>query len=364
MQYHFWRAFAEALDFEVASKARLDGRSGLEHEFFTVGIDENRKRLLLISKEMDPKLAALVHSDMALANPEYNVLTARPVTLDTYHIASVVSGLIGGTELDLTAFQTAAESFTNALKANPLPQGNDVGSTLTNAQKILDLAGVSSFIMPVLRGSIISGLGVSEQLVLFIRQMAAIDLNRVFVKNESNNQTISFAPMLEVDSQAADRGRGLCPVPLFELDQRDWDLFSTNIRKDDIKERLGSLGLSQYFFPPLDHAALGLIDRGIAELKTLANVAELSERIGHPIGKMEIVKGPSDVRNIVDQLHDRNLIVEGEMGFTITEAGQEMRATVKFRPREGLLFKLIDRMSIKLDTRGWFKVDVGGGKDK
>ena len=40
-------------------------------------------------------------------------------------------------------------------------------------------------------------------------------------------------------------------------------------------------------------------------------------------------------------LNENKLIVEGEMGLEISPAGEKLRANLRFKPREGLISKLL-----------------------
>ena len=121
-------------------------------------------------------------------------------------------------------------------------------------------------------------------------------------------------------------------------------------RIEDIQERLKALGLYQYFFPSPDQIALGVTDRTPATtLNTISSAIELSPALGHPLGPAELVSGPAAVSKVIEELQDQGLLVEGEYGFEVTEKGATARATVKFRPREGLVSKLIQRLNVKVD---------------
>jgi hypothetical protein len=52
---------------------------------------------------------------------------------------------------------------------------------------------------------------------------------------------------------------------------------------------------------------------------------------------------------IVDALKDRGLVIEGDLGLSVTDRGLETRANVRFKPREGLLSKISNLFSVKVD---------------
>jgi hypothetical protein len=62
------------------------------------------------------------------------------------------------------------------------------------------------------------------------------------------------------------------------------------------------------------------------------------------------VNGRIDPVGIVEQLVDQGLLVEGEIGFEVTKDGNTQRATVRFRPREGLISKICQRLNVKIEA--------------
>ena len=53
---------------------------------------------------------------------------------------------------------------------------------------------------------------------------------------------------------------------------------------------------------------------------------------------------------MIDELQEKGLLVEGEAGFELTEAGQSVRGVVKFRPREGFISKLLQRLNVTVSA--------------
>ena len=119
---------------------------------------------------------------------------------------------------------------------------------------------------------------------------------------------------------------------------------------DDIEERLKTLGIFQYFFPPPDQIALGFTDGNSAPIGTIVSAIELAPAMGHPLAAPELVNGGVDPVGIVEQLVDQGLLVEGEIGYEVTEDGKRQRATVRFRPREGLISKILQRFNVKFEA--------------
>ncbi len=161
---------------------------------------------------------------------------------------------------------------------------------------------------------------------------------------------IPLSNFLTVDSMEADRRVGICPIPLYEFSERDWDLFLTGADIEAIAERLKEMGIFQYFFPPGDQVALGLAERANVDAGLLATTIEAAPGIGHPLGTPEIIKDARKAAELIERLQDAGFLVEGELGMEATEKGSAARAIVKFRPRESFLTKLLQRLSLNLSV--------------
>ena len=154
--------------------------------------------------------------------------------------------------------------------------------------------------------------------------------------------------MCNMDGIALDRQYGVCPVLLYEFTENDWQLLSAGKRTDELAHRLKELGIFQYFFPPPDQLALGLVDRSTPKIETISSAIDLAPKLGHPLGEPELTEGPNSVPALIDELLSKGLLVEGELGLEITPTGSSTRATVKFRPREGFVSKLLQRFNVKV----------------
>jgi hypothetical protein len=102
---------------------------------------------------------------------------------------------------------------------------------------------------------------------------------------------------------------------------------------------------------------LGIVERqtddpGMIQ-KTLPNVPT----IGHPFSKPELVSAMTPLPDLISALTDRRLLVEGETTIELSEEGRIVRTTVRFKPREGLVTKIINRMSVSFSLKDLF----GGG---
>jgi hypothetical protein len=115
----------------------------------------------------------------------------------------------------------------------------------------------------------------STCLIALIQQAATFDWQAIFdrAKDDPKQFAIPLAHLLTDDNPAIDRQHGICPVPLYEFGQRDWELLLSGENLDDVEDRLRQLGIYQYFFPPPDHIALGLADRGASSTASAITAA-------------------------------------------------------------------------------------------
>lgn len=146
-----------------------------------------------------------------------------------------------------------------------------------------------------------------------------------------------------------DRQAGLCAVSLTSFSHREVELIQGGEDLPAIKEALRRQHLFQYFFPAPDHLALGLIESGRARfLPQLIDQLVRTPDLGHPFGPHELMTVQLSFTEMVKELQNLGLVQEGERGLEITSAGARVRATVRDKPREGLLFKILNRISANL----------------
>ncbi len=338
----FWDVFGRALRAEPRDNLTIRGSSGLDHVVEAIFVDDKDKRVIIVSAEPSPRIAALLRVDVQAAFSDARVLVARPITFDIATFGRQMAQHFGLVNLPLKDIMEKMKAFEEQ-KDNPEAVKkikewlNPFGSTFDNIA-----------LPPV------------NQIIAGIQQLALLDwrsISESFTQSPSD-PAIPLTNLLTMDSMAADRQHGICPLPLYELTENDWELFLSGRRIDDVEERLKVLGIFQYFFPPPDQIALGFADRNSAPLATIASAIELAPAMGHPLASPELVNGPVDPVSIVEQLIDQGLAVEGEYGIEVTKDGNTQRATVRFRPQESLVSKILQRFNVKVDAsvnpKDWF----------
>jgi hypothetical protein len=264
------------------------------------------------------------------------VLVARPIAFDAGSFARRFVEQIGQTEIDV---KTISEKV-NAESAKG-PEGQVVRGELGTA--------VASLVEPFIAAFKKVKLPPLNQFIAFIQQAALVDWSSA-LRSSPPNVVIPLANLLTLDSMEADRRFGICPVPLYEFTEQDWELLLSGTALAEIEQRLKALGIYQYFFPPPDQITLGMVERSAASLPTISSALDIAPKIGHPLGASELVRTQPALPELVEQLTDCGLLVEGEMGLEITPSGAQARTTVKFRPREGFLSKLIQRFTVNANV--------------
>ncbi|MGO9944420.1 MAG: hypothetical protein ACLPIC_16880 [Rhodoblastus sp.] len=332
-----WQGFAKALGAENRDYPVIRGASGLDHKLLSLSVDEPGKRLILISAESDPRIAAMMNIDIQSAMPDMKILVARPITLDLGVAANKLVGLLGATEFPVKQLRSEFEEFGRL----PKEQSNALMSKyFSNSLAGLDLI-IKNAAVPIL-----------PQILSVISQAAYIDWKSLFdsLNTEDDNKIFSLAPLINLDIMGMDREHGICPIPLYEFGGDDWELFSSGTDITAIRERLEELNILQYFFPAPDQVALGLVDRGLKTVAAVEGAAELAPQLGHPFGHAELIGRDVKFKDVIGDLESRGFLVEGEIGMEVTPEGSTARASVKFRPREGIVTKLLNRFNVNLSA--------------
>lgn len=345
---NLWRSFSNALGAEYQAVDAVRGHSGINHQIQALAVDEVHSRLIVVSSEPNSRIAALVQGDVQSAYPEKNVLLVRPIVIDLSAIAKKVFQSIEFAELGPVELE-ALGTYLKALQENPADiTKSEKSDRLKNLSpealvKAFDAIGKAFnhvYLPPV------------DQIVSVIQQASNIDWD-VFknsIASDAQKPIFSFGKLLEFDALAADRSLGVCPLPLYEFTENDWDLFF-NSRTEDIQQRLQDLNIYQYFYPSPDHLTLGFVERGLSKEAEVKDAVDAAPSIGHPFGRMEIISA-NDIAGILDGLKGAGYVAEGEYGIEITPTGDTVRSTIKFRPREGVITRILNRISLNLSLSG------------
>jgi len=325
-----WTKLFETVGAEPREDLTIRGVSGIEHSVQAIGVDDKNRRLVIVAAEQDPRIAALMQGDIQARMPNLRVLVARPIAFDMPSFARSFIGQLGQAELNVKEFNETIQKFKAEDGTYP---------------------GLQEVIMPLIGPTILAFQKVKlpplPQLFGIVQQIVMLDWESAFQKQQENpsNFAIPLNDLIKLDGMVLDRKLGVCPIPLYELTEQDWELFTSARNLEAVRERLKALGIYQYFFPAPDQIALGVAERTQASIRDVEEVIKLAPKEGHPLGSSEIVTACS-IPGIIEQLIDKGLLVEGELNLSVTESGKTARTKVKFKPREGVLSKLLGRLRL------------------
>jgi hypothetical protein len=320
----FWNAVLRAVEVEPRSAKMIQGASGAEHPIVAVGIDEERRRVVMISGEGDARSASLAQTDIQAAMPSLHVMMARPIAVDLAEFVRALSGLagsLGRAELD---------RFTR----NP----SSIETEMRRLAETLN-AEARSLFRPF-RTASLDLIGVCREVIQQHAESLASDLPASYL-----------GKLLALDPASLDRSLGICPVPLHDFSEQDVHILQMGTRSDveAVREVLRRQGILQYFFPPPDHLALGLAERAVKPARQIVGDLLRAPTFGHPFAAFELVDSCPDPGEVIAALQEGGLLVEGDAGVAVTERGKAVRAQVRTRPREGLVARLTRALSIEAD---------------
>jgi hypothetical protein len=162
----------------------------------------------------------------------------------------------------------------------------------------------------------------------------------------------------ERDASEQDRRMGLCAVPFEDFTPEEFEMLNAGCDTAEVKAVLRRQDVLQYFFPPPDQLALGLIERGqINSIPQLIDLLVKTPDLGHPFASTEIMPPRHSFMEIIEELQARQLVLKDAGGFKITEEGRALRSRVRDKPREGLISKILNRLSANLNFKSsWLPI--------
>lgn len=323
----FWQSFLKASEVEPRSASHIKGASGLNHPVAAVGVDDARHRIVIVSRDAHPKAAALAQVDIQAANPGYQVVLARPVPINLGRLASAVAAFLGSDALNVGDAQRLSEA------AKPEGPLHHILAALGPSLTGFEYASVDTF-------------AIFHEI---LQQLALVEFGADTSEVEEGQRAIiRLRDLVRLDPTGADRAFGNCAVPLYDFEDADADVLHVGTDIESVRDVLRRKHLLQYFFPPADHLALGFAEKRASRTVLSESIAQ-SPLAGHPLGSLELLPAGTPVQDVIDELTERKLLVEGEYGYEISEAGSVVRAAIRFKPREGFLMKLSRILSLKID---------------
>jgi hypothetical protein len=339
----FWKSFIRAVESDAREVESIRGASGLSHPVIAVGVDEARHRIIIISGEPDARSAAMAHADIQAAYPTMKVVLARPIPFNLAVIAAFISKEIGKLSLGWDDLQSLAA------------RTSEVTSMLQHEVRSMEKAGLGPLAAVVLPFTYarLDTVAVFKEVIqqlsfVELEQDNQVNFDGANAESAGTKAVFGLRRLFALDPVEMDRRVGICSVPLYELSPADAEVFQSGVDIEHARTILKTQNILQYFFPAPDHLALGLAEQTISTPGTLVDRLLGVPEVGHPFGEPELLS-LQDVSQTVEALQEQGLLVEGEAGIEITPAGQSVRAAVRFKPREGLLSKLSNIISVKIE---------------
>ena len=329
----FWNTFLTSLETEPREAQDIRGASGFVHPILAVGVDEARKRTVIISGDPDARTAALAQTDIQAALPHVKIVMARPVAINLQPIALVLMEKLGGARIPFSRLEMFSEKEKGEGFAKEL-----LGDSIEAVRLPFKYVRLNT-------------LSIWKEV---IQQLSLLQFEGFEGKQEGEGPDLKVMPimvlerLLRYDPVAVDRAGGVCAIPLHLLGETDFDALARG-DADHASACLTRHGVFQYFFPPADQIALAAIDRGEASTAdAISRRVRVAPEVGHPLAPNELVDPHVRVIQIVDALREKGYIAEGTSFMELSPYGRMVREEVKYRPREGFMEKLTRMIYVKL----------------
>jgi hypothetical protein len=330
----FWTNLLRALETEPRKADFVRGVSGLEHPIIAAGVDDARRRLLLVSGEHDARSAAIAQLDIQRAIESVQVVVIRPIAINLAPFAKQIVDFLGGPTV-------APAQWQERMKA--LPDSSQMQQAMTQ--------NFSRFAA----GFDVAALNWVAQIMQVVQQLSMIEIETAdATEGGAAAGTRKFEKLINHDPAELDRHSGVRPIPLYELTPPEAEVIQSGTDLDAIREVLRCRQILQFFFPSADHLALGLVDRGLQSPSSVLNELSKAPSIGHPFGPPELTPTDLPIGETIDALQEKGYLVDGEIGIEMTGSAKSIRANIRFKPREGIVSKIANNVSVKLDLKDLF----------
>lgn len=329
-----WDSFGKALGADPRELCVIQGVSGIEHSVQAIHVDDATKRVIIISAEPNPRIAAMMRIDIQATMPDVSVIIARPITFD---IGAIARNFLSGIEIDDIDVSDINVIFSNFNKQ-------------TDEQKLSTIKFVGgSYLESTIKTFNSLNIPTLDHVFSIVQQGAFIDWNNIIKAfGAGSDGKISISYIKNIDTMAMDRKYGICPIPLYELKEDDWNLLQKGNDIIEVQSLLKRLNIYQYFFPSPDQTALAIIDNGVKNSSQIIQHIERLPELGHPLDANELIN-PSSISALLDELKNAGYIAEGELGCEISESGTTARSIVRYRPRESLFSKLFNAVKFNIN---------------
>jgi hypothetical protein len=229
-----WNVVLRALGTEPRAIHQIKGASGFPHTLLAAGTDEKRKRLIIISPEPDPRVAAMVQADLQAADNSIQVLTARPIIQDVTAFGQIIAAGVGKQEV-------SREEIWEAIYSQ--------GESITKRSELLNQ----------FYGEEDVRISANHMIQSMMQQMmlAGAPEQSPFIAERGENSTIpelanskmDVTVFEGVDILAGDREVGICPLPFAQMSDSELETVLAGRDAELVTEILQAYEVAQYFFP-------------------------------------------------------------------------------------------------------------------
>lgn len=330
MEKNFWHGFYKTLNCEYKDISEIKGLSGIVHQVNSMGINHDEKRIIISQNEQDARILAMAQTDISGRLKNYNVLMVRPVPINLSKTFTHISLLLGSNIMSLKNLSKGENNSKEQIVSKNKEQIESIFKGISPQIEIIQKTSLN--LVPIFKE--------------LVHQLSHLK----FIQDLENNDQleIDFGQILGFNPLVFDNASGVCPLPFynFTLDEAESFLKLKNI--EDNIQILKKHNIYQFFYPPADSLALGLIELNPDKESNIIKTVSEVPLIGHPFGDNEIID-VKKIDDIIEALKDKGLAVEGEIGMTLTQQGLEKRAIIKFSPRESIFKRISNMISLKLD---------------
>ena len=325
----FWNKILLSAGTQPKTPQPIRGASGQYHKVLGIGVDEENKRIILVSGEHDARSAVLTQYDIQSYLSEYKIVTLRPAVISVSKVAQAIKLVMGSPELNDETLKIIVE--------DKQILDNILNPSMGSIKSVFDSIKIDAL----------------PQILQLIQQLAEIKIEPADIKGDSKSKNFkfNFSNLVDNDPLEKDREYGICAVPLYDFLSKEIELINSSKSIDDVAEILIDHGIYQFIYPAADNLALGLIDRGVKQKEELNKQISSTESLGHPFGDLDIIQSGNDIKNLIEILEEKDYVIEGEYGFELSEKGKSIRFEVKYKPKEGIVSKLINRFKVNIDIK-------------
>jgi len=332
---HFWPQVLRAVGCEPKNLESIRGASGVPHRLIAAGVDETQRRLIVVSAEPDARSAALAQADLQAAMEDTRVLVARPILVSAQDFALELARITGRATITVKDLER-------------LPQGSQEEINVTLEPQIQPL-------MELMSGWIRNASGLKTFRFLEGVRQALDQLARIQWREEQGVPGADLTRLFGTNPEAEDLQLGICGFPLFAFSGTEMESVHGATDPGEVREILRRRNVLQFFFPPPDQVALGLVDRGAETSEVVEAEVSVAPNLGHPLGPNELVGTDVSLPDLIDALKELGLVAHGEISLEVTPDGRSVRQTIQFAPREGVVSKLVNRININIDLKDVFR---------